>query len=270
MSAKGRVFGACVVSAALLVAGCSSGGGKQSTPTTVRRTATSTLAGPTGFESGGPNGPATSCPSERPGESVPRPPVQGLKQTLVPIAASSVRICEYKVPKQLERSGRVVAPATVKPLEDTANRLPRSTDAACDQPVRAPSYVATFANEDAQVNLVMDPCGFVTNGVRGAQSNTKWLNELQRYATSVAVPDVVGEAGSAAGALVHLGWRVTFKGARCCVGVVVVGQNPRAGALAPLGSTVTLTLAPPGPTGPGAPPGPTGPGGGTKPTGGPA
>jgi len=38
MLAKSRVFGACVVTAALLAAGCSSGGGKRSTPTTAAKT----------------------------------------------------------------------------------------------------------------------------------------------------------------------------------------------------------------------------------------
>ena len=50
MFAERRAFGACVVLGALLVAGCSSGGGKQSTPTSAARkgqpaSATTVLAG---------------------------------------------------------------------------------------------------------------------------------------------------------------------------------------------------------------------------------
>jgi len=61
----------------------------------------------------------------------------------------------------------------------------------------------------------------------------------------VAVPDVVGESASYASVSVlsALGFVISFTGARCCLGVVVVAQNPKAGTLVPRRTTMTLMLA---------------------------
>jgi hypothetical protein len=189
--AKSRGFGACVVSAALLVAGCSSGGAKQSAPTTTAgtTTTTTTLVVPGGQMTEITTAPPLvaglgACPSTPPILSLPKLPavVESAKRTLVPIAALNVRICEYGgVPPRRERSGRIASPAIVKSIEDTANRLARSSDSTCDQPVGAPAYVVTFADNTRQVVVSEDACGFLTNGARGAESNARWLRALRQY-----------------------------------------------------------------------------------------
>jgi hypothetical protein len=199
MPSKSRAFGLCVAGAALLAAGCSSGAGKSSATTTTLTnfanppaTQPPTSVGLTPGRSAGPPHVVAklgSCPPTRPVLSLTKLPsvVESLRHTLVPIAALNVRICEYSgIPIRLERLGQVVVPANVKSLEDTANRLPRSTDATCDQPDGAPFYLVTFANDARQVNISEDACGFLSNGVRVATSNAKWLEALHRYTSTYA------------------------------------------------------------------------------------
>jgi hypothetical protein len=120
--------------------------------------------------------------------------VQSLKRTLVPIVAMNVRICAYGgLPRRLERSGRVVVPANVKSLEDTTNRLVRVPDRACELPLGALVTVVTFASNARQVDITEYACGVASNGVRLAESNAKWLNELRRYTKlSPALSGAVG------------------------------------------------------------------------------
>lgn len=96
MLAKSRLFGACVVSVALLVAGCSSGGGNHATPTTTIAT-TSTATTTTTVSPSHVVAKLGPCPATLPAESLIKLPsvVQSLRQTLVPIAASNVRVCGY-------------------------------------------------------------------------------------------------------------------------------------------------------------------------------
>ncbi len=175
------------MSAALLVAGCSSGAAKQSTRTTAATTTTLVVLGGKVPEiTAAPPLVAGlgACPSTWPALSLLRLPsvVESSKRTLVPITALNVRICEYGgVPPRLERSGRIASPAIVKSIEDTANRLARSSDATCDQPAGAPAYLVTFADNTRQVIVSEDACGFLTNGVRGAKSNAEWLRALRQY-----------------------------------------------------------------------------------------
>ena len=106
MLVKSRGFGACLVSGALLVAGCSSGTGRSSATTTTLTnfahppaTQAPTSAGST---PGGTTGPPHvvaklgSCPPTRPVLSLTKLPsvVESLRHTLVPIAALNVRICD--------------------------------------------------------------------------------------------------------------------------------------------------------------------------------
>jgi hypothetical protein len=124
--------------------------------------------------------------------------VQRLRRTLVAIAAQKARICEYGgVPMRLQRLGQAVVPATLKLLENTANRRPTRTDATCDEPANASFYVVTFANSAGEVNVVSDPCGSVTNFVRSATSNARWLDELRLY--TMWSPAMSGVAGGPTG-----------------------------------------------------------------------
>ena len=107
MFAKGSAFGACVVSAALLVAGCSSEGAKQSAPTTASTTTTTSLVRGTGIADGaGPVGPPGNshvvaelgpCPKHDPKLDLVKANagVLGLHKRLVPVPATSVRVCAY-------------------------------------------------------------------------------------------------------------------------------------------------------------------------------
>jgi hypothetical protein len=260
---------ACVTALALCVAGCSSGGGKQSAPTSVGRP-TLTTVGFSGDVRRGhlvlPHLVATfgPCPKVYADASLARlnRSIKGLDKMLVPFSATALRICKYGPGDAIviDLSGSaVLGPPVAATLEAETNRLlavARDYFPTCPPDVLA--YFMTFASGSQRVVVRDEGCGVVTNGVRSAQADTKWLDELQRYTTATTVPDVVGSDGSVASVLAHIGWRVSFKGAPCCVGVVVVGQNPTAGSLASLGTTVTLTLALRGPAGP-ISPGPTGP-----------
>ena len=172
----------------LCVAACSSGDGKQSARTTTETASTTTI--PPGVDGNlstaarfaGNLGPCPLTPDYRL-TGLPSV-VDSLRGTLVPINALKARVCEYgDVPVRLERSARLVVPATVKSLVDAANRLQRSTDATCDQPDGAPFYVVTFANNTVEINVVSGPCGSVTNFVCEVRTTKKWLNVLHRYST---------------------------------------------------------------------------------------
>ncbi|MGO9874244.1 MAG: PASTA domain-containing protein [Acidimicrobiia bacterium] len=211
--------------------------------------------------------------------------VAGLDKMLVPVTNLTVRVCKYATPAGGESYFRTALIASVlleRPAStaftDETNRLPLTArqqfgcgSLSGPEPIGAgPTFFLTFGGHSQQVT-VMAPfarsgtsrpsaCA-ATNGFSYADPTTAWGNELQLITTaaSVAVTDVVGDTSNEAlSVLSGLRLVVAPTGSPCCIARVVVGQNPRAGALVPPRTTVTLTLAAPGPTGPGAPPGPTG------------
>jgi hypothetical protein len=195
MLAKGRVFGVCVVSTALLVAGCSSSGGKQSAPTTTSAstptTQTSTPAHglPPAFRPLPPVlhvvaklGPCPKTPGIRlPDASF----AQSARVKLAPIAVLAARVCIYAdTPTRLVRSGRVSKPATAQLIADRMNRLhalAEGTTVNCAPPAGLEAYLVTFATNALQVDVIADGCGYATNGELGSLGAVQWLNELQRY-----------------------------------------------------------------------------------------
>jgi hypothetical protein len=75
-------------------------------------------------------------------------------------------------------------------------------------------------------------------------SNSESLNGFHGPLVS-RVPNVLGMRGAQALAMLSAKrFVVSSKGARCCTGVIVIGQTPSAGALLAPRTTVTLTLTP--------------------------
>jgi hypothetical protein len=200
---------AVLTAVAVLVAGCSSGGGKQSTPTTVSRPTTTTLAGPTGYESGGRGfsvlrdviASLVPCPKVYP--SLPanvNPGIKGLDKKLVPISAIAVRICEYvengdgvgteTPPFRLIASG-VLTTTAAQLVDHETNRLrtkPKSGGcAAFPTGYRKDVFILTFADHSQRVHVsAFGGCGSTAmNGAFAAEPTTKWLNDLQHYTSRV-------------------------------------------------------------------------------------
>jgi len=104
--------------------------------------------------------------------------IKGLNKKLVPIAALSVRICEYGgVPQRLEYFGREGS-GTAKGFEDETNGLAtaRSENVTCDQMPGAAFKVVTFASDSQQVTITERVCVGITNGVLFAHPTTHWTD----------------------------------------------------------------------------------------------
>jgi hypothetical protein len=178
---------ALVVSLAILVVGCSSGGGKQSTPTTAR---------PLGL---GPC-PQTEPPIFGPGFNAG---VKGLDKKLVPITAVKVRICRYGGGAFKLEAERTLVSSDAARFEAEVNQFAASIPTTLPPPPpNSPSgsqglvgnegcmqgwnHVVTFASDSQKVDIYADGCGAVGNGVLDAQSAAHWFNELQHYTNGFA------------------------------------------------------------------------------------
>lgn len=167
---------ACVAAVALLVAGCSSGGGKHSaSPATTTSVTPVTNTGP----------PLGKCRAQS-GDELSKAlnvGVPGLAIRLVPITALTVRVCDYPTDRvRGQRFAMLTRRSTVAHIEDETNRLPtlpqRSRGMSCGANARA-AFV-TFATGTQQVDVI-DFCGAVTNGIIVAKPATTLFNELLRY-----------------------------------------------------------------------------------------
>jgi len=245
-----RSFGFSIAAVILLVASCSSGGGKQSAATTTTQLTTPTTVA---TATGSPShvfANRSKCPSIAPSISLSalNARVSGLGTKLVPFTALSVRICGYAAAGQLGGSV-LVKPITAAKFERETNLLrppPRLFNGNCGGD--GTPFLVIFASNTEQVDVADVACGSLdaTNGVFSALPTAKWLNELQRFTTpvDVAAPNVVGDTGAeAVSVLSSLGFVIAPTGAVCCLGVLVVGQHPKAGVLVPRRTTVTMDLA---------------------------
>jgi len=222
MLAKRRAFGTLVVAVALFVAGCSSGGGKQSTPTTVRPLSLG------------------SCPKTEPNTDLTKvnTGVKGLDRVLVPITAVQVRMSRYSlVPGAGLIGERTLVSSDAARFEAETNRFPASLpttlpapppyspsgsqglvgDEGCMQEWR---HLVTFASDSQQVEIYEDGCGAVSNGVLGAQSTAQWFSELQHdtAAALCSAPQMTALAPEWASPLsqqTDVLLRFTNKGAAC-------------------------------------------------------
>jgi hypothetical protein len=179
-----------VAAAALLVVGCSSGG-NHATPTTTRATTTSvtgtalggsSFVGKTGSVSTPPIRPAlVPCPQQLPGVSLTKlnAGITGLAEKVVPIASVKARVCRFGLAEQLQYDD-VLSKSAATQIEDETNRLLAvAPDYSPTCPSGIPAYFITFASGSQRVVVMYNGCGVVTNGVRSAQADTNWLDELR-------------------------------------------------------------------------------------------
>jgi hypothetical protein len=190
---------AALAAVSLLVAGCSSGGAKQSAPTTT------TLGMPTGVPGGGTSVPAdnldpcpkTYDPANLEGASLSRMDVgvQRLDKELVPITSSRVRVCRYGTSRQLIGEEALTAPIAAR-FRTASNRLAGSVPGNVGPTGPLAVDVVTFANNTQRVSLSVNLSGFgVTNGYLYARPTPTWFNELLRH-TSTTQPGPAVRTGS--------------------------------------------------------------------------
>jgi hypothetical protein len=200
MRAKSRVVGTCVVTVAFLAAGS---GAIMTTrdprPALRPPAALAAIFGERpGVPDGGP-GPLKigahlgPCPSRY--ATIPLAKVNAgikeLNERLVPLDASAVRICKYRlapnahlIPSGLIASGRgVLTSANATAFEAETNRLPKLVGPLPFCPrTMPPVFFLSFANATRRVDVwEASGCGYMTNGVLRRGTTTHWLNELRWY-----------------------------------------------------------------------------------------
>ena len=201
-------------------AACSSGGGKQSTPTTTSTALTTTTRtvdtggdGVTGAQGSVSGSPVVAnlgaCPKTYPATSLTElnVGVERLDTKLVPIAATTARICQYGgryvthhgggvslVVTPLVASGLLSSRATAT-LEQETNRLSKGVAGApsCPDPPTGPGpatgtkfFYLTFAGESQKVEVEQNngvcSLGEAGNGDFIAVPTSAWLGDVARYA----------------------------------------------------------------------------------------
>lgn len=185
-----------LVVAALLVAGCSSGG-KQSVPKTPSAPSTTASGRVTGVPGGGtaPSNVAADlgpCPKALPVSLASvNSSVRGLNKKPVPIRALSVRICRYSFAGRLVGS-KVLDASSAGSFADDTNRLSfvrPGSPAFC--PPSPPIFFVTAASTTQRVSIASYHCGPVVNGAIVVQPTMKWFNALLQYTTTIRPPDVL-------------------------------------------------------------------------------
>jgi hypothetical protein len=132
------------------------------------------------------------CPSTPPVFAQPVLPNDPRGRTLVPITATSVRICRYAPlddphPNTLNGFGVLDDETSVRSLEAEANRLVRlssSERVPCPLSTSAPSWFVTFSDATTSVDLseTAGDCGNLYNGVLTAVPTAAWRNAISRIA----------------------------------------------------------------------------------------
>jgi len=128
--------------------------------------------------------------------------VQGLDKTLVPVVATTVRICKYdlRIPSSTGPFGptgpmsevidsNILTAGESAALQGGVNAFPsysaaRSSLPGCGGPTyHAENFLLTYANDAARVNVEGDNtrCDPLSNGVLRVSTSSSWLDELQRY-----------------------------------------------------------------------------------------
>ena len=190
MLAGSRVFGPCVVGAALLVAGCSSGGEKTSTPTTASPARVTTVTrAHAPLRRIVPDGHVVAnfagCPATSVAADVKNAGVKGLGTRLVPIKVSSVRICAYYFPVGQTRDVVLTGAAAARFTADTNRiRTPQNGD-SCPEGL---TYFITFASNTQHVSLAAYCDEHLTNGAFGADATPVWVDELRQYTSPTRLP----------------------------------------------------------------------------------
>jgi len=181
MPANRSFLCASALAFAVLVAGCSSGGGKQVSATTTIATTSSTAATPTTVSRSPVVRNLAQCPV---GPDSPQllefrnAGVAGLAERLVPIAAVNVRLCNYGPQGRLASSalGQSIAAAR---LATQANGFQKFTlppgGFGCRQ---VDATLLIFASDSQQVSIETYGCGVnvATNGFLTVRPSKTWLN----------------------------------------------------------------------------------------------
>jgi hypothetical protein len=189
-----RTAFAAILAAALVVAGCSGGGGTHATPTTARQVVVNLGPCPKTYD---PNVDLTKVNAG----------VKGLDRALVPIAAVRVRMCKYgdgfigermmvrpaNVARfEAEANGSAVSLPTTPPPISATQGLTGEEGLTGEDCVQDGAYVVTFASASQQVEL-RGSCGGIGNGILSGHSSMHWFSELQHYTEgSTATGTVVG------------------------------------------------------------------------------
>ena len=137
--------------------------------------------------------PPASCLPRLP-SSIDNSGLAGLPAQLVPITATSARVCRYapldsKRANALVGSGVVTDGAAVRKLESETNALHHISNAEqipCPLNPTAPGWSIVFADGESSVVVIVaaSDCGFATNGVVSAGPTTSWLAALALVAKS--------------------------------------------------------------------------------------
>jgi hypothetical protein len=130
------------------------------------------------------------CLSTPPVFAQPALPNDPRGRTLVPITATSLRICRYAPlddphPNTLNGFGVLDDDTSARSLEAEANRLVRlagSQRVPCPLSTSAPSWFVTFSDATTSVDLseTAGDCGDLYNGVLTAVPTTAWQNAIAR------------------------------------------------------------------------------------------
>ena len=168
MLVQRRRFAACVVSVALLVAGCSSFLGS-SVDVAAKR---------------GPCPTAYPAASRRFSLRTVNAGVHGLDQSLVPFPAEQVRVCNYDASGRTLTGSAVLKQAVAARFEASANRLrtrtTQPTGFTCHQ-FDTSLLTFTTASEGMAVAVAECGSGVASNGTLTVASTRTWLNELTAY-----------------------------------------------------------------------------------------
>jgi len=193
-----RPIGAAVAVLVVLVSGCSSGGGKHASPTTVAatRTSTSTTA-PLATTTTAPAHVVdlAVCPKDSPRTSALTVLNAGadVGRVLVPIDALNVRVCKYgRVGSSVRLLGvSWLALSVAAAFVTDTNELTSTTgpELECDGPTqRSTSFFVTFAVDAQTVALYAGGCPpVVSNGTLTAKVSAQWYGELTGYTNHVRV-----------------------------------------------------------------------------------
>jgi hypothetical protein len=154
-----------------------------------------------------------ACPVSEPAKvAATQSATPGLAQKLVPMKATSIRVCQYDAGGVLSGSGVARVPTRVAKLLDQTNSLTKGAPSPGCPAITASRYFVTFASRTGGTTTKLDiaevgDCGFVTNGKYVAIGKLTWRTALSRAGITIAADHLVSlpTAAAAAGGTGHLG-----------------------------------------------------------------
>jgi hypothetical protein len=129
-----------------------------------------------------------TCPTELPNLPIKSSPVKGLATELVPIAATSVRVCKYstvdttRLTATLAGTTQIGSGPIVTSLQREMNAFapsPKSSQTGDCPNTPLPWFLVTFYGPAASVDIAESlGCGWISNGVRVVEATPRWRDEL--------------------------------------------------------------------------------------------